>query len=402
MDASVSQRPRLALSIASHETLSLDLWKGFSNLVSINLHLAESTPNGEPPPLIEYTAANLDWYKLPSRWAFTQGPLAIWDQSGERIEIKHHLLAPSEYLKLNSCQYLRGHRVSSYELDRMCQSLLKTLRSILKPGTSYYLGFKEKTWPMRAVQCDSGFGRLHPDADDCWVDAACTEDQVQFEVVAGTPIPRFQVTLSTCKTSHPDGADPARWILIKMTSIGKRPVKVGMPDPNFELNSTGISQWLHVHDPRKRLVSNSLYYGHEGGEQAWQQDNQVPLGTCPTQLTFHQGTSWTFRCELPSTAWYNDPTVERDLYVRIVADQSGFSTWRYLDDELDHKEAPDQRPNDGRIEFEPVVAGWDEIEEILEHERPLPFFRLPVELRQMIYNDLKFGEGAGLAKIPSP
>ena len=128
----------------------------------------------------------------------------------------------------------------------------------------------------------------------------------------------------------------------------------------------------------------------------------MPLGTCPTQLTFHQDSSWTFRCELPSTAWYNDPTVERDLYVRIVSDQSGFSTWRYLDDDLDHKEAPDQRPNHGRIEFEPVVDGWDEIEKILEHERPLPFFRLPVELRQMTYDDLKFGEGAGLAKIPSP
>ncbi|KAL9001136.1 MAG: hypothetical protein Q9169_000319 [Polycauliona sp. 2 TL-2023] len=275
MDARVRKNPRLALSVASRETLSLDLWQGFSDSVSINVHLAESPLNGELPPLIEYISPNLDWYPVPSYWAFTQGPLAIWDQSGNRIDIKNHALSENKPLELDSNQYLRGDRINFHQVDRMGQSLLKVLRSMLKPGTYYYLGFKEKTYPMRAVQCDSHFGRLQPGANDCWVDVACTQDRVKFAVAAGTQIPRFQVALSICKNGRPDGD----WIVIKITSIDKRTVGVRMPDPNFELNNNGLSLWLQVHSPKQRFVSNSVYYGNEGRQPTWQQDDGMLLRT---------------------------------------------------------------------------------------------------------------------------
>lgn len=399
MEAKLRRKPRLALSIASSQTLSLDLWKGFSDTVSINVRSAEIPLNGELPPLIEYISACLDWYKVPSLWAFTQGPLAIWDQSGEKINIKSHALAELESLNCDSFQYLRGERVNSYELNRMCRRLLKMLRSSLKPGISYCLGFKEKTYPMRAVQCGCDFGRLHPGADDCWVDVACDGSKVWFEVVAGTPVPRFQVALSTCKTSRCCGAYPVHWIATKVTSLDRRPIGVKMPALNFELNNEGLSQWLQVHDPRKRFVSNSLYCATEGRQLTWQRNKEEGLRHCPQALIFQHGTSWTFRCEPPAKAWYNDPSVKRDLYIKIVADQSGFSTWKYLDEDLDPEEAPDQWPSNGRIEFEPILDGWDEIEEMLEREQPRPFFSLPIELRQMIYDYLKYGEGAGLAKV---
>ncbi|KAL8854724.1 MAG: hypothetical protein Q9221_000506 [Calogaya cf. arnoldii] len=398
MDAKVRKKPRLALSIESSQTLSLDLWKGFSDPVSINVHLADSTSNGELPPLIEFVSACLDWYKVPSLWAFTNGPLAIWDQSGEKVNIKSHALTDLESLEPAS-QYLRGERINSYELARICRRLLRLFRRTLKPGISYCLGFKEKTYPMQAVRCDSVFGRLQPRADDCWVDVACNSSNVWFEVVAGTPVPRFQIALSISKTSRPCGARPIRWITIKVTSLDKRPVGIRMPDPNFELNNKGIDQWLQLYDPRTRFVSNSLYYADEGQQQNWQRDEEGFLRTCPEVLTFQQGTSWTYRCEPPATAWYNDPIVGRDLYIKIVADQSGFSSWKYLDEDPDHEGAPDQWPNNGRIEFEPVLDGWDEIEGMLEREQPLPFFSLPIELRQMIYEYLKYGEEAGLAKV---
>ena len=51
------------------------------------------------------------------------------------------------------------------------------------------------------------------------------------------------------------------------------------------------------------------------------------------------------------------------------------------------------------VVFDPILDGWVEIEGMLERGKPLPLFRLPLELRLMIYGHLKFGEDAGLAKI---
>ncbi|CAO1600772.1 hypothetical protein XANCAGTX0491_004452 [Xanthoria calcicola] len=399
MEATLRKEPRLALSVASSQTLSLDLWKGFSDPVSINVLSAESPLDGELPPLIEYISACLDWHKVPSLWAFTTGPLAMWDQSGKQISIKSHVTSDFESLDRGSLQYLRGERVNSYELGRMSRILLKALRSKLKPGISYCLGFKERSYPMRAVQSDSGFGRLRPGADDCWVDVACDSRRAWFEVVAGKEIPRFQAALSTYKTSRCCGAYPVHWVTIKITSLDKRPIAVKMPDPNFEMNHGGLSQWLYVHDPSKPSVSYPLRWEDEGRQQTWQRNKEECLRTCPKALTFQRGTSWTFRFEAPAKGWSDRPNVESDLDIKILADQSGFSTWKYLDEDLGPEEAPDQWPSNGRIEFEPILDGWDEIEEMLEGEQPLPFFSLPIELRQMIYDYLKYGEGAGLAKF---
>ena len=399
MDPNVLKKPRLALSITSCQNLSLDLWKGFSNTVCINVQLSETTLSSETPPLIGFISACLDWYKVPSLWAFTDGPLAIWDQSGRKIDITSHLHACSESSEPDAVQYVRGKRINSYEIDRLCQRLLKVLRSKLKTGISYCLSFREKTYPMRAARCDSHSRRLHPGADDCWVDVECEDSKVWFDVLASTPPPRLQAALSTCKILRPNDAHPVHWITIKVTSLDKKPIRVKMPDPNLEMNHTGLSSWLKLHDLRKRYVSNSLYYGSQGRQQAWQRNKEEILQDCPGVLIFYQGTSWTFYYEPPAKAWYADPNVARDLYIKFVAEQSGFSTWEYLDDGVDHGNASIQSLDNGRIEFDPVLAGWDEIEEMLEREKPLPLFRLPFELRLMIYEYLKFGEDAGLARI---
>ena len=176
------------------------------------------------------------------------------------MNITSHSHACSESLGTDAVQYVRGKRINSYETYRLCQRLLKALKCKLKTDISYCFGFKEKTYPMRAAQYDSVSSRLHPGADDCWVDVECSGSKVCFDVVAGTPPPRLQAASPTYKTLRPDDAYHVHWITIKVTSLDKRPIGVRMPDPNLELNHKGLSNWLKLHDPRTRYISNSLYY----------------------------------------------------------------------------------------------------------------------------------------------
>ncbi|KAL8787030.1 MAG: hypothetical protein Q9213_002466 [Squamulea squamosa] len=402
MEAIAIMKPQIALSITSPNTLSLDLWKGFSGSISINVLSTRKASNDEPPPFVEYIIPCLDWYAVPPVWALARGPLAIKDQSGQNIDIKNWALFNFENSVPDAIQYLRGELVNHYILDRMCGRLLKILRSKLKPGRSYFLGFRDCTFPMQAVRINPAGRRLRPGTDDHWVDVPCHGSEIPFGVVAGTPIPRFQAALSTREVSRGNGGcteHPVRWIRLKITSLDQKSVIVKMLDPDPEKNHHDISKWVHVYDP-SQPATHDILFAYNGGRHTWQKDEGDILESCPGVLTFNQGTSWTLCLEPPDTSIHG--TIRAgELHMRILADCPGFSAWKYTDEEHDgHDETPIGWPSNGVIELEPVLDGWDEIEFMLEQEQPMPLFRLPIELRQMIYGYLKFGEGVDVVKFP--
>ncbi|KAL8731271.1 MAG: hypothetical protein Q9166_003495 [cf. Caloplaca sp. 2 TL-2023] len=360
MEANIGTRPQLALSITSAPDLTLDLWKGVSDDIRIDFRSAECVPNGEPPPFIEFVTTCIDWYKVPPPvWAFTDGPLAIRDHSGKLIDIKGDALLDFQPSVANAVQYLHGDRVNQYNLDRTSQRLLKVLRSNLRPGSSYNLGFQEKTFPMRAIVVDRARERLRAAGDNRCVNVACDSSEVLFEVVAGTPVPSFQVALSTSTVACGYGKYPNRlhyWVKLKITSLDKRSVKVKMPDPKFEMVYEGLGKWLHVFSPKMPFASKLMFQCNKAQRQSWQKDDGVVIGTCPSVLIFHEGKSYTVRCE-PPCALFNGPGWKKELYMKIIADYSGFSIWKYSDEEDGRSEAPSEWPSNGRIEFEPVLDG---------------------------------------------
>ncbi|KAL8685871.1 MAG: hypothetical protein Q9224_005636, partial [Gallowayella concinna] len=280
------QKIRLALSLTTPPNLCLDLWKGFSNPISINVHAAEHNPNGEPPPFVEYVATCFDWYPIPANWAFIKGLLAIRDESGMVINLNDESLP--DRAVLHAVQYLRGFRVNEHKLDRIPRRLLKKLRTKLRSGGSYRLGFREKTFPMRALRLDPTSQRLHAAGDDHWVQAMCDvsgSNEVPFEVVAGTPVPRFEAALSLSETVGRQGLHPDKlqyWIDVKITLVDKARVKVKMPDPKFQCVPEGLGNWLRVYSCHTPSGVNLLFHDcpYEGQRQTWQKDNGAITATC--------------------------------------------------------------------------------------------------------------------------
>ncbi|KAL8800315.1 MAG: hypothetical protein Q9182_005278 [Xanthomendoza sp. 2 TL-2023] len=405
------QEARIALSLSAPPNLCLDLWKGFSEPISINVHSADYNPNGGLPPLVEYVADYFDWYPMSATWAFTEGLLAIRDETGTVINL--HDESPDLFLP-SAVLYLRGYRVNEHKLDRVTRRLLQELRTKLRPGSSYRLGFREKTFPMRALRLNPNSERLRAPHDDHWVQAICymSSQGVPFEVVLGTPVPRFEAALSVSKTvcgqgRHPE--NPQYWINVKITSVDKTPVKVKMPDPKFDLVQDGLRDWLRVYLHRKPCGPNLHLVPPAGSRLTWQKDNGAITDTCPScALDFYQGSSYTVGCTLP--AWLCDAVEKGDeMFAKIIAERSGFSAWRYSsnDDDVEHDDdshggkaavPPNQWPSEhGRIEFEPVLDGWEDLERMLEGERLLG--KLPFELRRIIYDYIKYAEDVAVKRI---
>lgn len=406
MAANDSSKAQLALSVTASPNLCIDLWKGFSGTISINVYAAERTLNGEPPPFAEYISTCLDWYHIPPIWALTKGLLAIRDESGTVVDINNESLLDFQHSVPDAVQYLRGYRVNEHKLDRIPRRLLGVLRSKLKPGSTYRLGFRENTFPMRARRLGPGSGgsRLRPVRDDHWVRAMCDRTEVPFQVVAGTPIPRFLVALSLSKTPRGQGIYPNKLqysINLKISSLDKMSVMVRMPDPRFQLVPKGLGEWLRVCQPKELFSPTRLFDGlNEGCRQTWQKDNGKITAKCPSVLTFHPGTSYTVRCAL-SNVLCDLLESGLEMVALVVADRSGFSTWKYSDERDERadsqKVCADQWPEHGHIELEPVLDGWDDMEQMLEQEQLL--FRLPPELRRIIYDHVKFAEGVEMMKI---
>ncbi|KAL8731483.1 MAG: hypothetical protein Q9181_004281 [Wetmoreana brouardii] len=266
------------------------------------------------------------------------------------------------------------------------------------PGYTYTLAFAETSIPMQAALIGPVVKGLQLVGDDRWVDAECESDTFPFEVVPGTPIPRFSVALSTTsrKCFYRETDPAALTINLKFTLLENKPVKVSLRDPCFEMTFNGIGQWVVMYEVGPGC-SIPWFVHYKSAGPTWHGADGEILDPCPSVVTFQPGTSYICRYEVLAS------TLEGCLYtnrvriaIKIQSERSGFLFWKPSDGETseDPTEELGHWPDYGRIEFVPVVEGWDKIEQGLEDEQSGPLFRLPLELRRMIYDYAKFSEGA--------
>lgn len=396
--ASGLTEPRIVLSLTAPPNLTFDLWKGFSGGdIYINLRSVEIVSSDQPPPLIEYAAAGLNYGRVSPVWALTKELLVIKDELGRPIPINSDALLDLIPYWNSTISFLRGPQGDDIKIDQFPRRLLKELRPRLTAGHSYTLGFQEVAFPIQATTMAPDNKRLQLFGDDHWVNAVCDSDPITFQVVPGTPIPRFSVALSTSskRMSYTDTSDDFE-INIRLTLLENRPTQIKLSDSSFGMRFGGIESWIVMYAFENRSVSlpwTSCPTNACGG-QTWHAADGTTLAPCPDVLIFHQGTSYVCRCRVRVAAFesfwdYRDPRVA----IRILSEHSGCKSWRPFDEKHRSSEQ-DEWPSNGPIEFEPVVEGWDEIEKILEQQQPMPLFRLPSELRRMIYDYAKFSREA--------
>ncbi|KAL8665476.1 MAG: hypothetical protein Q9202_002181 [Teloschistes flavicans] len=390
----MSLEPPIELYLATQPNLVYDLWQGFLSDVHLDVRLIGNSSDLEHPRMAEYAAPGIGYETISPTWALTMGLLTIKDENGKPINVNKNALVDLIPLRNPTVHFLRGHMINQYKLDRFPRRLLKELRSCLRPGQSYTLGFAKDTFPIQAALVGHDVRRLLLAGDHRWVNTLCANSMIRFQVVPGIRIPRLSVALSTF-WDHASSVDSvALTIELSITSLDQRAIKVRMPDPKHHLTYNGLGSWVLMYDTDRPSAPLPWYCHYHWSERpTWIKGNGELYNTSGGLMVFHQGRNYKVRYQVPRPAF--EFSAGGHFAIRIVPDRSGFECWKPFNEETEDPAAvPARWPSLGHIEFEPAVAGWDEIEQLLERERPMPLFRLPMELRKMIYDCVQFCESA--------
>ncbi|KAL8953205.1 MAG: hypothetical protein Q9222_000940 [Ikaeria aurantiellina] len=190
------------------------------------------------------------------------------------------------------------------------------------------------------------------------------------------------------KRSNQDGWDDDDFI---------KPFKIRKPEVllpiTLPITYDGSHMWVTMQSGEQALndwLSNTL---PREAQQTWQRNDGSPPESSPEEVIFRHGTSYTVCC------WWNLLALVPSkscgsIDITIYPGDLGFLSWKYLSTEDDLIEGEEQWPDPrhlGAIEFATVCEGWDEIQTMLEDERPMPLFTLPAEIRHVIYDYAKFG-----------
>ncbi|KAL9586032.1 MAG: hypothetical protein Q9212_001177 [Teloschistes hypoglaucus] len=390
----MSTEPRIELGLTTEPNLVYDLWKGFLNDVYLDLRLIGHRSEVELHWMAEYAAPGIRYQTISPAWALTTGLLAIKDENGTPIKINNNALVDITPSQNPTIHFLRGLRINQYKLDRFPRRLLKILQSSLRPGQSYTLGFSKDTFPIQAAVVGQDVRRLQLAGDDRWVNTLCENCIIRFQVVPGICIPRFSVAVSTFWDHDPSIDTEALTIELRITLLDRRAIKVRMPDPKHNLTYDGFGSWVLMYDTDRKSTPLPWYSHYHWSERpTWKQGDGELFNISAGVMVFDKGKSYKVQFQIPGSRFKS--FTGGHSAIRIIPHLSGFECWKPFDEASeDPATVPAQWPSLGYIEFEPVVADWDEIEQMLERERPMPLFRLPMELRKEIYDSVKFGESA--------
>ncbi|KAI4107736.1 MAG: hypothetical protein L6R37_001421 [Teloschistes peruensis] len=390
----MSPDPRIELGLTTQPNLVYDLWQGFLTDVYLDVRLTQNQSEVELPWMAEYAAPGIGYETISPTWALVMGLLAIKDENGTSIKINHSALIDITPSQNPTVHFSRGSRINEYKLDRFPRRLLEMLRSYLRPGQTYTLSFAKDTFPIQATVLGQNGRRLQLAGDDRWVNTRCDNCIIPFQIVPGIRIPRFSVALSTSWNHDPSIDTTALTIELRITSLDRQTIKVRMPDPKYHLTSNGLASWVEMYDTDQTSDRLTWYCHHHWSERpTWNQEDGEFFNTSAGVMVFDQGKSYKVQFQVPGSFF---KLITGDHFaIRVIPDQSGFECWKAFDEASEEPATvPAQWPSLGRIEFEPVVTGWDEIEHMFERERPMPMFKLPMELREEIYDCVKFCESA--------
>lgn len=387
----MSREPRINISLNANQDLVFDPWTGFRGNICIAISSAEEMTGNDPPSIIEYHLPSFRWFGIDTCWAFAKGLLVVRDQGGKIVPIDY--LDNDEEWSLGA-QYLRGSRVDTYHLsgandhdDDGDTCSLREMRKKVVPGTTYILALTDQPFAMQACFMGPYSPRLQPGVSECWVNASCCDNQIPFDVLAAAPVPRFTASISTSSNTCYSNTFPDFTWGMTLTSLSRTPVKVSSHDLiDLQRVATCVKS-LDVHplwEPRSERLRHDepkVQLG-SGSSVDFEEYITFPYGgtwTGSWSLTTHMPTPLSFTCRLS---------------LSLGISRLQLRDWNYSDLEggID-VEDKERWPSKGYIELNPVYHGWDKVESMLETAKPMPFFKLPREVRDIVYSLVKFASG---------
>ncbi|KAI4216289.1 MAG: hypothetical protein LQ351_001299 [Letrouitia transgressa] len=453
----------LNLSLYGHPELTLDLCKGFSHSLYLLVHANKHT---------DYSFNDLDTSNAISEssiaWHVTSDLLSIKDSSRKEIPICLDTEADGAMtLELAFKESQPPNPFQKHVIGYLSRGTLAALRRHLMAGRVYTVQLAQPKVTLRSGEGEEA--ELHTQT------VSCDMRPIEFTVVAGTPIPRFEYTMVLEEALDVFHAE--KWRLnLTVTCLSQQPVvvlfrteatrrRIFTPAPRIvKIDSLGILV-DDLTDPLNPLIKDNidLYVlrvqnSSQGGsakkqpgsvkdrpefievqhDSAGEQTEREVLFTRGGRLTlrFRICRDFQQRLRLGHAYWFR-------LDGRV--DDVGFSHWRYAndneisglfqelgsssDDEIcglspelgsssDDEicglpqglvifKEPQRRPHiawddhysteavelrkylagfqhNGPIVFEPVRAR-ETTEMCIEKEKPWPLFKLPRELRDLIY-----------------
>lgn len=459
------------------KALILDLWNGFS--ATIRTIVINQNPGPEPE------SGNADWIytlavigaagiedvnrspQIHLARALSKGLLVIKDAAGAPI-LNDNTADGDLWTMGRHYENVPAYR-GYHNVSLPSPSLLQQFRRKLKPGCDYALQFASKTYPIEFARRyqESIAGerytleqiREYEALEDRTVSynratargtlkqlpsVDCAPTSLRFHVSPGTPIPRFEISISTtspyCKLSGNNG-----FVLIQVIkSLAKKPIKVALVDSTRKRNLfrwTSV-EWSHNGFPYMLILSSRdrAHWLRTTEYLTW--ENHETIFT-PSTLKIIAGE---YRRKLEITAYGCEPngaiattspiayslgslgshtSPPNDLQVvlcpgdqlvqQYTIGQEFLDTlipqisyrlqwkrhccryWTYVTDNEVTKSPEislDEYPDHGPIWFDAVSDVALTLERIFENIRPQPFFKLPYELRKDIYAYLRFKETA--------
>lgn len=386
----MSHQPKIRFSLSATEGLTFDRWEGFIGEIDILVSSGEEMTDEEPPLLIEYTSPVFRRHGVDASRAFAEGLLVIRNQVGNIIPIDYSQVPDNDSWKDDGTRWLRGSRTDVYcLLDSGNNSLLRQMRKQLVSGSSYTLALTDQAFVMQGCFMELNYQRLQPGNDNDLISVPCDDTRIPFSVLAAAPVPRFTTSLSVTSDACCSYSISGFRLNLTVTSLHRTPVTVWLYELHClwsaAITVTGL----------KPMWTSSPQFDFATLDLNFELRNGSAMDTVRSQVIFPYGGTYT-------SYWVPDafaplpPAWIFPFDLQLDVDQLRLPSWNYADTHGDYDADDRSRwPSKGVIELEPVLPGWEKIEEMLESEGPMPFFKLPRELRNIVYDYAKFVNAVG-------
>lgn len=390
--------PQLSVHLCPQNDLVLDLWKGFSSPIRFCL-----TNDGDHPvtyaiPLLINSYGKVENDEIDTVRALTHESLEIRDDTGNKVSTEGvTVLEPPE---LTDVQWIfKPHEQIVFPLANPTSNLLRLFRSMLRAGKTYRLHLSQNNLAQfsRSATRNTASQKLFPSLST--LNSLDSSTCIPFSVISGKPIPRFIIAISTSSFMCSLSGEPKFRITLTTTSISEQPITVALCLDSY------------VKIPPQTITHKWKNGGFQSLFSIKDHKSQ-----CPISIAKRERASDSVSCENFSSAedfihfrkgrqHVRHFVFDReDLYqfmpgrtYDMKLKPQGFATWHYgLKCKKVKAYWTTEWCKNGPIHFEPASAAGLAVEAVLERERPIPFFQLPVEIRNHVYDYLKFHKEADI------
>ena len=441
------------------EPFTLDLWKGFSKEIALNLSTIEEVPEVAYGPNFWFPhEVQQDFERIHLARSLSHGLLVIKDASGQTVPFDHTADNDTWDMGVWVNDYPHMFRGQTYHglFTYPTASLLQQFRNKLHSGTNYSLQLGAKSTKMSWAEED-------------WTDEAlishlqrvegpqqaisCDEKPIHFQVRAGKEVPRFCISMSTTSSIYSLSSGTSFEVSLEVTSLARTPIMLGLKTSGYygwsistpltRAGSTGIAvfflkpfddlgydatypegvflntngdgwlwneleYWLwHERTPSSVEMIAGNYRQNLDDVSTYIKPRHCLAPTVPS----HASLSLKPGPELPQEALimcpgdrlrYNFPVDTNDMVFfnnggrfRLSLKNHFCNFWKEISDaEVRNSPvrvcAPASWPSCGPIYLETVSEVAHTLECIFEREKPQPFYRLPRELREQVFEYLRY------------